>query len=268
MISTAQRPFTGPAFNDVRTAVTLLPLISYMARSDLRARYKRSVLGPLWLTLGTAMGTLGLGMVWSELFKMDRDRFVPALTAGLIMWQLLSGCLLDATTTYWRQASIIRNVSMPLSVHPIQMVVKHLVNFAHNLPVFVLVVFLFDVPVNAATLLFIPCMLLVMANLLWITLLLSMLGARFRDLEYVLGAALPVLMFLSPVFYRPNYLPISGNLMWLNPFSYLIEVIRYPLLGTAPPTFVVVTNVVYCVVGWIIAMSIFNAKRDRIAYWV
>ncbi len=268
MISAAHRTFTGPAFTDFRAALRLLPLIAYMARGDLRARYKRSVLGPLWLTLGTAMGTLGLGVVWSELFKMERDKFVPALTAGLIMWQLLSSCILEATTTYWRQASIIRNVSMPLSVHPIQMVVKHLANFLHNLPVFVLVVFMFDVPVNRYTWLFLPCLLLIVANLLWITLLFSMMGARFRDLEYVVGAALPVLMFLSPVFYRPNYLPISGDIMWLNPFSYLIELIRYPLLGTPPPAFVVTTNLLYCVGGWIVAMAVFNAKRDRIAYWV
>ena len=265
---TLRRILAGPAFTDIRTAINLMPLIAFMARGDLRARYKRSVLGPLWLTLGTAMGTLGLGLVWSELFKMERDKFVPALTAGLIMWQLLSGCILEATTTYWRQASIIRNVSMPLSVHPIQMVVKHLVNFFHNLPVFIIVVYFFNVPVTPSTLLFIPCMLLLIANLLWITLLFSMLGARFRDLEYVVAAALPVLMFLSPVFYRPNYLPVSGELMWLNPFSYLIELIRYPLLGTAPPAFVVVTNLLYCAIGWVFAISVFNAKRDRIAYWV
>ena len=268
MIAVAQRALSGPACRDMRTAIQLMPLISYMARGDLRARYKRSVLGPLWLTLGTAMGTLGLGVVWSELFKMDRAKFVPALTAGLIMWQLLSGCIHEATTTYWRQASLIRNVSMPLSVHPIQMVVKHLVNFGHNLPVFILVAFLFDVPVNGYTLLFVPCLLLIVANLLWITLLFSMLGARFRDLEYIIGAALPVLMFLSPVFYRPNYLPISGDLMWFNPFSYLIELIRYPLLGTAPPAFVVAANLIGCVLGWLVALAVFDAKRDRIAYWV
>ena len=264
----AQRTLSGPALRDIRAAIGLMPLIAFMARGDLRARYKRSILGPLWMTLATAMGTLGLGLVWSELFKMPREQFVPALTAGLIMWQLLSGCLLEATTTYWRQASIIRNVSMPLSVHPIQMVMKHLINFAHNLPVFVLVVVLFHVPVTGFTLLFFPCMLLVIANLMWITLLFSMLGARFRDLEYVIGAALPVLMFLSPVFYRPNYLPVSGTLMWLNPFSYLIEVIRYPLLGTAPPLFVVGVNLAFCAIGWAFAITMFNAKRDRIAYWV
>lgn len=258
----------GSGMVDLRKAVTLLPLIGFMARGDLRARYKRSVLGPLWLTLGTAIGTLGLGVVWSELFKMDRKHFVPALTSGLIMWQLLSGCIVEATTTYWRQAAIIRNISVPLSIHPIQLVVKHLINFAHNLPVFIIVVILFDVPVTIYTLLAIPCLILIAANLLWIALLFSMLGARFRDLEYLVAAVMPMLMFLSPVFYRPNYLPISEGIIWLNPFSHLIELVRYPLLGSAPPAFVVLTNVLFYVLGWLLTLYAFNAKRDRIAYWV
>ena len=258
----------SPAMMDIRGAMRLLPVIAYMAKGDLRARYRRSVLGPLWLTLGTGVGTLGLGLVWSELFRMDRHTFVPALTAGLILWQFLNGCIIEATTAYWRQSAIIRNVNVPLSMHPIQMVIKHLVNLVHYLPVFLIVAIWFGIPFNRHTLLVVPCLLLIVGNLLWATMLLSMLGARFRDLEYLLSAAMPILMFLSPVFYRPQYLPFSGHLMWFNPFSHLIEIARYPLLGDAPPTFVVMTNLLFCVAGWTLTLLVFNAKHNRIAYWV
>lgn len=268
MNGSVRKVLGGPALSDLRHAWGLLHVIAFIAASDLRARYRRSVLGPFWMTLGTAAGTLGLGLVWSELLRMDRASFVPSLTCGLILWQLLSGCILESTTTYWRQASLIRNLSMPLSMPPIQMVLKHLINFAHNLPVLLVVVLAFDVSVTRHTLLALPCLLLVAANLLWLALLLSMLGARFRDLEYVLGAALPLLMFLSPVFYRPDYLPFSAQFIWFNPFSHLIELVRYPLLGAAPPGFVVLTAALLCLGGWIGTLWLFNAKRNRIAYWI
>lgn len=268
MNGSVRKVLGGPALTDLRHAWGLLHVIAFIAASDLRARYRRSVLGPFWMTLGTAAGTLGLGLVWSELLRMERASFVPSLTCGLILWQLLSGCILESTTTYWRQAALIRNLSMPLSMPPIQMVLKHLINFAHNLPVLVVVVLMFDVPVTRYTLLALPCLLLVAANLLWLALLLSMLGARFRDLEYVLGAAMPLLMFLSPVFYRPDYLPFSAEFIWFNPFSHLIELMRYPLLGSAPPGFVVLTNALLCLGGWIATLWLFNAKRNRIAYWI
>jgi lipopolysaccharide transport system permease protein len=268
MILLARNIATGPALADLRRAARLLHVIAFMAAGDLRARYRRSVLGPFWMTLGTAAGTLGLGLVWSELLHMDRATFVPSLTAGLIMWQLLSGCLTEATTAYWRQSAILRNLSVPLSMPPIQMLLKHLINFLHNLPVFIAVLLIFRLHVGWATLLAIPCLALVALNLLWMTLLLAMLGARFRDFEYVLGAAMPLLMFLSPVFYRPSYLPFNGHFVWLNPLSHLIEIVRYPLLGSPPPGFVVLTTVLLAVGGWIFTLWLFNAKRNRIAYWL
>lgn len=267
--SVDRKPSGGVALADLRQALGLLHVIAYMAVGDLRSRYRRSVLGPFWITLGTAAGTVGLGMVWSELLKMDRAVFVPSLTAGLILWQLLSGCITEATTTYWRQSAVLRNVSsVPLSMPPIQMVLKHLINFLHNVPVFAAVMVFFHIPLTPATLLVLPCLLLLALNLFWITLLLSMLGARFRDLEYVIGAAMPVLMFLSPVFYRPDYLPFNQAFVWANPFSHFIELIRYPLLGSPPPDFVVLVNVLLCLIGGAFTLVLFNAKRDRIAYWL
>jgi lipopolysaccharide transport system permease protein len=268
MFLIARRLAAGPALADLQRAARLLHVIAFMAAGDLRARYRRSVLGPFWMTLGTAAGTLGLGLVWSELLRMDRASFVPSLTAGLIMWQLLSGCITEATTTYWRQSAILRNLSVPLSMPPIQMLLKHLINFLHNLPVFVAVVLIFRLHVGWVTLLALPGLLLVAANLLWMTLLFSMLGARFRDFEYVVGAAMPVLMFLSPVFYRPSYLPFNGRFVWLNPLSHLIEIVRYPLLGSAAPGFVVLSTLLMAAIGWAVTLWLFNAKRNRIAYWL
>jgi lipopolysaccharide transport system permease protein len=268
MFLIARRMAAGPALADLQRAAKLLHVIAFMAAGDLRARYRRSVLGPFWMTLGTAAGTVGLGLVWSELLHMDRASFVPSLTAGLIMWQLLSGCITEATTTYWRQSAILRNLSVPLSMPPIQMLLKHLINFLHNLPVFVAVVLIFRLPVGWNTLLVIPALALVAINLLWMTLLFSMLGARFRDFEYVVGAAMPVLMFLSPVFYRPSYLPFNGRFVWLNPLSHLIEIVRYPLLDSRPPGFVVLTTLLMALAGWAVTLWLFNAKRNRIAYWL
>ena len=93
-------------------------------------------------------------------------------------------------------------------------------------------------------------------------------GARFRDLEYIIGAVLPLLMFISPVFYRPNYLPFSETILWFNPLSHAIELVRSPLLGHAPPDFVIWSNLGGLAVGLCLAFWLFNNKRDRIAFWI
>ncbi len=253
---------------DIISTFKMPRLVFYMAWSDIRARYKRSVLGPLWITLSTAIGVVGLGFIWSELFKIDRSVFIPMLTIGLILWQCMSACIVEATTVFARQANIIRNLNLPLALHPAQLVLRHVINLAHSLPLFFLVALVLDVNFSWTMLLVVPCLLLVFANLYWMSLLIGTLGARFRDLEYLISMVMPLLMFLSPVMYRPNALPSLGKYMWINPFADMIELVRYPLLGEPMPAFVLLANIGLLLVGGTFAVLLFKTKRDRIAFWV
>lgn len=253
---------------DLIRTFTMPRLILFMSWSDIRARYKRSVLGPLWITLGTAIGVVGLGFIWSELLKTDRATFVPTLTIGLILWQFMSNSILESTSVFTRQAGTIRNLGLPLSLHPAQLILRQMINLAHNVPLFFLVALIMGQSFNVNTFWVLPGFLLVVGNLFWMSLLLGILGARFRDLEYLITMVMPLLMFLSPVFYRPNALPFSGQYIWINPFADMIEIIRYPLLGQATPDFIYWINLGMLVIGGCLTLALFNSKHSRIAFWV
>ncbi|WP_417582445.1 ABC transporter permease [Nitrincola sp.] len=242
--------------------------IVYMTFSDLRARYRRSVLGPFWLTIGTTIGALALSFIWSELMHKKLAEFIPTLTAGLILWQFISGVLGEAPSLFIRQAPLIRNLNLPLTIYPLQLLLRHLLNLLHYAPVYILIALWVSQPVNLNTLLIIPGLLLVTLNLLWLALLIGLLGARFRDLEYLFATAMPLLMLLSPVFYKPDFLPFSEMYIWLNPISHLIEVIRSPLLGHPIPIFVVITNLGLLLFGSVTTLLVFRRMRHRIAFWV
>lgn len=243
-------------------------LVFFMAWSDVRARYRRSVLGPFWITLSTAIGVIGLGLVWSELFKLERRTYVPMLSIGLILWQFLSSSITEATTVLTKQNNMIRNLNLPISFYPSQLLLRQLINLAHTIPLYFLVVWVLDSPLNATALMAIPGFLLVVLNLFWMVLLIGILGARFRDLEYLISMVMPLLMFFTPVLYRPNALPFSGQLIWLNPLAHLIEIVRYPLLGDMPPVVVFYANIGMLLVGGGLTFLLFNKKRDRVAMWV
>ncbi len=258
----------SPGLTDLVDTFKMPGLILYMAWSDVRARYKRSFLGPLWITISTAIGVVGLGFIWSELFRMDKATFIPLLTIGLILWQCFSACIVESTSVFYKQANIIRNLSLPISLHPAQLVLRHLINLAHNAPLFLVVALILGREYNIYTLAVIPGFLLVVANMFWMSLFFGTLGARFRDLEYLISMIMPLLMFLSPVMYRPNALPSIGKYMWLNPLADMIEIIRYPLLGEPTPLFVYGMNIAILIVGSAMTFVLFNAKRNRIAFWV
>ncbi|SDT93806.1 lipopolysaccharide transport system permease protein [Pseudomonas pohangensis] len=260
--------FGSSLLNDLKDTWRYSRAILFMTLSDLRGRYRRSVLGPLWLTLGTSIGALGMSYIWSELMHKDVYTFIPTLTAGLILWQFISGIISESPALFVRQASLIRNLSLPLSIYPLQLLLRHLLNLLHYAPVYLLISLFLQLPVTASTLLVIPGLILVSLNLLWMSLLVGLLGARFRDLEYLVTSSMPVLMLLSPVFYKPSFLPFSESVIWLNPVSHLIEIIREPLLGAPAPAFVVYTNLGMLLAGSALTLWLYQRKRQRLAFWI
>jgi ABC-type polysaccharide/polyol phosphate export permease len=253
---------------DIKQALLCWRIIFYMAMSDLKARYKRTALGPLWITLGSAVGIGGLGFVWSEIMKIDRATFVPMLTVGLIFWQFIAGSITESTSLFYRQSALIRNLQLPISLYLFQQYCRNVLNLLHNLPVIIFVFLILGHSWNLNQLYVFPSFVLASLNLLWMMLLIGMVGARFRDLEQMIAMIFPLLMFFSPVFFKPSALGAMAKFIWLNPFSYLIEVVREPLLGNAPNIKVVFVCVLMAIIGWFFSLWMFNKKLHRIAFWV
>jgi ABC-2 type transport system permease protein/lipopolysaccharide transport system permease protein len=99
-------------------------------------------------------------------------------------------------------------------------------------------------------------------------LFLGLLSARFRDVPLIIGSIVQVLFFLTPVIWRPEMLPDRALFLQLNPFYHMVEILRAPLLGSAPSMESWIANVLIAFVGWTICLFFYSAYRWRIAYWV
>lgn len=245
-----------------------MPVAFHFAWGDTKARYRRSVLGPLWIVLGTAIGVAGLGYLWSAILNVEPSTLVPSLTMGLVIWQLLTGVIVEAASTFPRHAQIIRNIQTPYTIFPTQLLMRHLINFAHNFIVVALVMAIYVRDLSWTQMLFLPNLCLVCINLIWISLLIALLGARFRDLELLIASIMPMLFFLSPVIYRPEHLQVEGWILLINPLAYFIEAIRDPLIGMVPGWHIYAGLVGMAVCGCTLTLWLFSKRYGRIAFWV
>jgi ABC-type polysaccharide/polyol phosphate export permease len=253
---------------DLTQAFRRLPVALFFAWSDTKARYKRSFLGPFWLVLTTMVGVIGMGYIWSILLRIDRAEFIPSLTIGLIVWQLISGCISESASVFYRQATQIKNINLPSFFLSIQLVFRHLINFGHNIVIFAIVMAIYPEHASLTAVLGAPGLILVLLNLLWLIQVLGYLGARYRDLEPLIVASLPILFFLSPVVYRASQLGKLASVMAFNPLTYWIGLIRDPLLGTIPSIETYVLAVVVTVAGWAAALWLTGSRRHRLPYWI
>jgi ABC-type polysaccharide/polyol phosphate export permease len=254
--------------SDLSRTFAIWPVALHFAWGDIRARYRRSILGPVWLVLGTVIGVVGLGSLWSSIFQLPFEDYVPSLAIGLVTWQFIAGTISESSLMLMRNAAIVRNLRTPVSFFSLQVLMRNIIMLAHNAVVVMGVLLVFPPDWSWGQWLFLPGLVLVAANLWWISLLLGMLGARFRDLDPLVTATMPLLFFLSPVVFRADHLPVGAAVLWVNPLAYFIAVVRGPLQGQIPPGFVYAVVIALLVGGWTLTSWLLRYRGDRVAFWV
>jgi ABC-2 type transport system permease protein/lipopolysaccharide transport system permease protein len=239
-----------------------------MGLHDIRQRYRRSILGPFWITLSMGIMVGALGLLYGTIFKQDMHDYLPFLAAGFILWGLISALITDGTQVFIGAGGLIRQLPAPLSAHVYRLLWSSLITFAHNALIFVVVALWFGLNPGWTALLALPALGVLLLNGFWMALLLGLLSARFRDIPLVVANVVQIMFFMTPVIWKPEMLPGRALILDLNPFYHLVEILRAPLLGEVPALENWLAVIGITLVGWAIALWFYSAYRWRIPYWV
>jgi ABC-type polysaccharide/polyol phosphate export permease len=239
-----------------------------MAMEDIKMRYRGSLLGPFWLTISMGIMIAAMGLIYARLFNMEVTHYLPFLTVGLVVWNFVSTVIIEGCQTFLSAHNIITQVRMPFSVHAWRSVYRNLIVLAHNAVIVPLVLLFFSVPVGWSVVLIVPALAVLTINGIWVSILLGMISARYRDVPPIVTNFVQVLFFVTPVFWPPEALGVWKQALPLNPLFAAIDVVRAPLLGSAPLTYSWPVLLIVTVVGSIGTFWLFVKFRPRIAYWI
>lgn len=260
--------YAEKGLNDLAQGARRWPLWTALAWQDIRKRYRGSVIGPLWITISMGLWVTTIGLLYSQLFKIPIETYLPFLTAGFLLWTLISQMITEAGTVYISAQGILKQMNLPLSLFAYQAVTRHVIVFLHNVIIYVVVAFLFPVAINLYWLLALPALVFYVINGIWISLLLGMVCARFRDVPPIVNSVLLVFFFLTPIFWTPETFAGRPVIYMANPFYHLIEIGRAPLLGN-PPTLTSWGMVLAVTVGgWVLTFIVFSRFRKRVVFWL
>jgi ABC-type polysaccharide/polyol phosphate export permease len=236
---------------------------------EVKRRYRRTVFGPFWTTLSIGMFIGGMVFIWAPLFHADVRSYLPFLSAGLVAWTFATALITEGCGTYTAGVSLITQLNFPYTVLNFMVVWRNIIVFFHNVLIVVVVVIALQVPVSWKTLLLFPGIAIVAVNGAWMTVLFGMLSARFRDIPPFVGNLMQILMFVTPVFWFASQLGGSSQVVIKINFMYhLIEVMRAPMLGTAPSPISYAVTLGLAVIGWVVTFDIYARFRRRIPYWL
>jgi ABC-type polysaccharide/polyol phosphate export permease len=235
---------------------------------DIRQRYRRSTLGPFWLTLSMAFFVFVLSIVYGRLFKVETATYLPFLVAGFLPWFFISAVITDSCNAWGEAGAYLKDIKLPFSLFTTRIVWRNFIIFLHNSIVFIFVALYFQHNPGWNILWIIPGLLLVLLNALWVSLFLGIVSARYRDLTPIVNSLTQALFFVTPIVWNAELIGVNSLLIKLNLVNYFLDLVRMPLLGQVPSMLTLSVVIGTTIMGWIVTSLLFAAKYKRIVFWL
>ena len=265
------------AFKDLRDGFAQRELWLSLGWQDIKQRYRRSVLGPFWITIATGVQAAAMGVLYAALLHLPLSYQLPYVTIGLIVWNVINASILEGSQVFIANEGLIKQLPSALSVHIYRLVWRQFLFFAHNAIIYLILLAAFGVwrHLSWALLLAVPGIVLLFLNAAWVSIAFGILSTRYRDIAQILNSMTLMLFVLTPVMWNAQSLTervggIGGKarLIELVPTYHYLEVVRAPLLGQPIHllSWVVVAGIT--VFGWAVAILALKKFRSRVPYWV
>lgn len=237
----------------------------FLGLQDVKARFRRSFVGPLWILINLGMFVVGAGVVYGLLFKQEMSEFLPFLTAGFVIWGFLVSTLTEGGHAFINAEGYIKQFSYPKQIYLLRMLVSAAVIFFIGLTAVAGTMAFYGNITASGWLFALPGITMLFISGLAHISISAYLTCRFRDIPHGVGGLFQVLFFVTPILFPVSILKERelDFVYQFNPLYYLIEVVRYPILkGQFAPSECYAFGLAYLIVVWAIAYTVAN-KLDR-----
>ncbi|MDE3060402.1 MAG: ABC transporter permease [Pseudomonadota bacterium] len=257
-------------FHDLRRALRYRELIWYRASSEIKARYKRTLIGPFWTSLSMAIFIISFGIIGAKLWNTDVASFMPYFCSGYLTWMLVSTIITESRMIFLSNREILNSTAIPIHVFVLELVLRNFIVFAHHLVVYAGVLLFFAYPCNWNLLLMLPGLLIISLASICFVSLWGIACTRYHDLGQLSNNLLQIIFFLTPIMWPPKNL--AGDkahlLVDLNPMYHFVNIIRAPMLGETPSAYSYAFTLSICAILLLLSMRVFQRFKHRIVFWV
>lgn len=233
-----------------------------------KEQYKRSVLGPIWNTIGVMVMVLLFGLLYATMFGRDTKDHLPYVAAGLVLWVIYSEIVIKSCSVFPAHAVFIQQMTLPKSVYLFRLIASELLSFIYAFFIIIIPAVVWGYSSEFRLPAAIVGLLLVILNAFSVALILSVISLRYRDVAPIVTNMMRPLMFLTPIIWSTDSFPERIAFIEWNPFYHLIEIFRAPMLGSSAQFTSYIFVIATTVLSTIMAIYVFSRYRARIAYWV
>ena len=245
-------------------------LLMLFVKRDVVTVYKQTILGPLWYLIQPLFTALTFTLIFNKVANIETGTVPPFLfnLAGVSIWNYFNTCLTATSDTFKTNAAIFGKVYFPRIIVPLSIIMSNLMKFGIQILIFIafyIYYYLNGAEINiTSSVLFFPFIVLLMGLLgLGMGMIISSMVTKYRDLKFLVGFGVQLLMYVSAVMYpltlMREKLPKISWVVEYNPLAYIIETARYMLLGTGTFSwFGIIYTVIVTLIVLFFGIIIFN----------
>lgn len=241
---------------------------SRLAWIEVISKYRKTILGPFWITLSTGVTIVFLGLLYGKILGFDIEKFLPYLAIGLILWGFVAAILQEAPLLFIANRNVILNMPIAVEYLVVKMIVKNIFVMLHNFVLVALLALFYPLQIGLSLLGAILGLLLGVAFSYFLTIVLAMLGARFRDVAQTITALLGMVFMATPIIWYPHMLGKYQFIVEFNPIYHFIEVVRAALIDNAFAISHLLTLAAMTLAAYLVATVALRRYRKTLVFWI
>ena len=255
------------AWGDIKEGWARRQLWTDMTLRDFKNRYKGAGFGVFWLTITTAMTASGLGILYGYLFGRPLEVHLPYVTCAIVTWSMITGFGNGGAGVFVGSAFTFKEFPLPLSLFPLRLALNQVLHFGYRAIVLVAVIILFSVPLYPIAFLSLVGLAMLVWIGFWMSMVLGIINARYRDFGQLVAAGLTFSFFVTPVFWVPERLGDFAVYVNFNPFYHFLEVIRGPILLHDNLQLHFAVTAGFALIAPMIGWFVYGRLSHRLPYW-
>jgi lipopolysaccharide transport system permease protein len=238
-----------------------------LAAFDIRSKYRRTSLGPWWITISNALFALIIGLVSGRFLGSDMTTYLPFFVTGLTIWNFIGSGLVEGSQTLILAGGMIKASNLPIAFYVLRMVHRNFIILMHNILVVPVIWLFLPWPVSWTAIYTIFGFATIYVFVTSMSLIVGIVCTRYRDIPPIVQAVVQLLFFVSPIIWMPDQLRGGQLVLAFNPIAHLLSLARDPLLSrpVSPETWLIAFGT--AILSAAIASAFYVRYRTRVVYW-
>lgn len=257
-------------FKEIKEIIRYRELLRNLVIKDIKVRYKRSVLGFLWVMLNPLFMMLVLNIVFSGIFRVSTKDYTAYLISGIILWSFFSQSTSTSLISFMGNSNIIKKIYLPKAIFPLSVILSAMIHFTFSLVPLFAIFLITGTRISPHIYLLPVIFVLVFIFSYGISLIISTLTVFFHDTKYIYDVLLMAWMYSTPIFYPESIVSERFRfILEMNPLYYFLSLFRSSLytgiqLDQSRLIYALSFSTIAFIAGWLF----YNRYKDRLVFYL